>query len=222
MRVCDYNILRMDFGPLKPTRNPIDDSFIDDGNWLHRAASYKQPSSPICRDMSYLYGRIPSDCPATDVDGGEHCGLHKPVGISTKFLIFSHTFLINLIIGYGSATTLALINIVGQAFAIAGNHGYRDPPLYHKGHSAALGGIFMTFLAALAIYAYLVWGNRVKRRNQHTKKATSDRLISYDIIGDRHPGELNERPLLRGLLQFLTSSRFPLYLVILLAGTLVV
>jgi len=90
-----------------------------------------------------------------------------------------------------SAVGLAMFNILGQLFGIAGNQSYRDPPLYTKGHLGAMAATLLNFVVTLACFFYLKKMNVIKRRRLEDpacrEKVEEERGLSYDVIGDEHP-----------------------------------
>ncbi|KAG0647885.1 putative transporter [Hyphodiscus hymeniophilus] len=110
-------------------------------------------------------------------------GLYPTVPIST-------TWITTNMAGYtkrGSST--AMINMISQAFSLAGNQAYIDPPIYRKGNAAAMSTIILHGVVCVI----LIWV--VKRANDKKDKLRTElpqedlarlRAESFDIVGDRH------------------------------------
>jgi hypothetical protein len=85
------------------------------------------------------------------------------------------------------AGILAMMNIFGQCFSIAGAEVYSDPPRYYRGNGFSLGAVAIGAMMAGALMFYLSKQNVRKLRNQNTDEARSLRLSSIEEIGDAHP-----------------------------------
>lgn len=92
------------------------------------------------------------------------------------------------LLGYTKrALTTAFVVVAGQCMSILATHEYDDPPRFIKGHSVALSFSVLGIIATMIMFLYFRHCNSVKRQNQSSEKAASDRLKPYDEICDDHP-----------------------------------
>src|ERR1700761_5807767 len=85
------------------------------------------------------------------------------------------------------AASLAVMNMVGQAFSIAGSRVFDSPPTYLKGKIFALALSLVGILVASCLMLYLKWQNAKKRREQFTDAVQEKRQMSLEDIFEQHP-----------------------------------
>lgn len=85
------------------------------------------------------------------------------------------------------AASLAAMNMVGQAFSVAGSLVFNAPPTYRKGKIFALSFSALGVLVAACLMVYLSWQNRKKRANQYSPEAEEKRRLSLEEIFEEHP-----------------------------------
>jgi len=102
-------------------------------------------------------------------------------------VVVNLTWAAGINVGYTfRASATALINSVAQAVAISSNQAYVDPPLYRKGHGAALGMVCFAGVCATALLFTLKDENRKKKLEQGSEKAQEMRRCTIDEIGNKH------------------------------------
>ncbi|KAH8882144.1 putative pantothenate transporter [Thozetella sp. PMI_491] len=84
-------------------------------------------------------------------------------------------------------SVVALINVVSQFLAIAGNQAFKDPPLYHKGMTISLVVILVVAVIVCLLMLYFWYMNKKKLKEQDSAEADRLRAFSIDEIGNRHP-----------------------------------
>ena len=103
-------------------------------------------------------------------------------------MVVNLTWAAGINVGYTfRASATALVNSIAQAVAISGNQAYVDPPLYRKGHAAALAMIAFAAIMTIALLFTLKYENTKKIAEQGSEKARELRKFTIDDIGNKHP-----------------------------------
>jgi hypothetical protein len=88
---------------------------------------------------------------------------------------------------FSTATTLALLVMIGQAMSNASAQVYSDAPYYTRGNSFSLAFMILGFILTAAFTWYLARMNAKKLAVQGSDEANDKRGMNIEEIQDEHP-----------------------------------